>query len=113
MSKHVLGHNDEYSGGGDDLYSIIFTSEQIHEKLEYAAGVQWSKEQGKLHGEGPRYGCMSESVADLCGEAMSINKVLKQAIMPINACGLHGVFKSIPTFLCRSVFPRTEAVFDR
>lgn len=64
-------------------------------------------------GEGPRYGCMSESVSDLCGEAMSINKVLKQAIMPINAYGFCMVFKSIPTFLCRSVFGRTEAIFDR
>jgi hypothetical protein len=33
LSKHVLGNNDEYVGGGGDLYSIIFTSEQIHEKL--------------------------------------------------------------------------------
>jgi hypothetical protein len=67
---------------------------------------------GKLRGEGPRYGCMNESASDLCGEAMSINKVLKQAIMPINAFGLCRVFKSNPTFLCRSVVARTEAVFD-
>jgi hypothetical protein len=56
---------------------------------------------------------MIESMSDLCGEAMSINKVLKQAIMPINACGLYRAFKSIPTFLCRPIFASTEAVFDR
>lgn len=63
--------------------------------------------------EGRQYGSMNESVSDLCGETMSINKILRQAIMTFNAYGLCEVFKYNPAFLCRSVFARTEAIFDR
>jgi hypothetical protein len=56
---------------------------------------------------------MNESLSDLCGEPMSVNKVLKQVIMTNNPRGLCRVFESNPGCLCKSVFSRTEAIFYR
>jgi len=58
---------------------------------------------GARNGErGPRSGCMNGShaaaSADLCGEAISINKLLKQLIMTSNPCGFSGSLNVILYF---------------